>query len=123
MLKISAAIFAHPEDLKYQRLKFSNRLVSEKINARTGGKEYMLAMGFNVEIDDGDKKEGDSGGVGGAVGGEKVYVLRPDGLDGLAASVDWLRCVVLSSSSHLTPARMCIVSVCCITCPWCGVSL
>lgn len=82
--KVSDNITSHPEDTKYQKLKFNNRLVNEKINARTGGVDFMLAMGFDVI-------EEEVTGAARGTGSEKMYVLRKDGLGSIAASVSWLR--------------------------------
>ena len=73
--KISSNIISNPTETKYQKLKFSNRLVAEKINARSGGEDFMLTMGFDVIEED----------------GEKAYMLRPDGLESMQSSVGWLR--------------------------------
>ena len=84
--KVSNNIVSHPEEAKYQKLKYSNRLVSEKINARVGGGDFMLAMGFDV-LEEEVASNSSSGTIAGG-GWEKV--LRADGLGGLAGSVQWL---------------------------------
>jgi len=79
MLKISANITSNPAEAKFQKLKFGNKVVSEKINARSCGMDFMLAIGFDVIEDEGEN------------GAEKVYVLRPDGFQSIESSMDWLR--------------------------------
>ena len=78
--KIGTNIATHPLDHKYHSLKFSNRVVSEKINARVGGVDFMLASGFDV-----------CEGVSEGVRGGKVYVLRPEGVESIMDAVEWLR--------------------------------
>ena len=82
--KIGTNIATHPLDHKYHSLKFSNRVVSEKINARVGGVDFMLASGFDV-------CEGVNEGVSEGVSGGKVYVLRPEGVESIMDAVEWLR--------------------------------
>jgi hypothetical protein len=86
--KIGTNIATHPLDHKYHSLKFSNRVVSEKINARVGGVDFMLASGFDVCE---GVSEGASEGVSGGVSGGKVYVLRPEGVESIMDAVEWLR--------------------------------
>lgn len=78
ILTLGGNIVSHPDEIKYHRLKFSNRNVREKINARTGGADFMQAMGFEV------KDEDNNGNI------ERMFVLRPEEVRNVPSGLDWL---------------------------------
>ncbi len=92
--KITDNITSHPEEIKYQKLKFSNRIVTDKINNRPGGMDFMLAMGFDIEVErsNSDKAgtlDGRRTGEDGELGG-KYYILQSNRIESINSSLIWL---------------------------------
>ena len=55
----------------------------EKINSRTGGVDFMMAMGFDVQEEE----------VDGQV--DRVYILTHEEMEGVQSAVEWLGYVIV----------------------------
>jgi hypothetical protein len=76
LMTIIQNLLMFPLEKKYQEIKFSNSQIQNRILKRTGGMEFMQAIGFQIQI-----KED-----------QKYFIFQPeDYFHELHASLSWLR--------------------------------
>jgi len=85
-------ILQHPNDIKYQQLKLSNKLIQTRLLTRKGGIEFLHAIGFEIQTHD----------------FQKVLVLKNNEnnyIDNIRNGLIWLdetihTCVKMAQSHH-----------------------
>lgn len=68
-------IISHPEEIKYQEIKLTNKIIKERILNRNGGIEFMQAIGFQIIQKD----------------NIKIFQFSNLYLNELSSSLEWLR--------------------------------
>jgi hypothetical protein len=95
-------IVNNPFEPKYQTIKLSNKTVQQRIVQRKGGLEFLGAVGFIVEVLDGQKVlQFDTEGLT----EETIPVVIEDGLNWLNATIE--TCISMAEMYQRNSAEPC----------------
>jgi hypothetical protein len=102
ILTLCRNISLHPEDQKFRIIKQSNKVVQQRIVPRKGGLEFLGAIGFIVEIIDGQKVlhfEGTD------LSPADVSAVIEDGLAWLESTIE--TCLLMADIHDRQPSESC----------------